>query len=133
MFNGIRFKQIEARIYDRNGGMDMEEYINRIIEVCSKAKPNQVMMFDDFGKYVLHVTKDENFIEGTDNYNMVDIAIYEKNAVKREGRFKDLLVGDEVGIHVLDMYCVLKGIADGTRIVNETLKQIDDGDFEICD
>ena len=93
----------------------MEEYINRIIEVCSEAKPNQVMMFDNFGKYVLHIKKDENFIEGTDNYNMVDIAIYEKNAVKREGRFKDLLVGDEVGIHVLDMYRVLKSIADGTR------------------
>ena len=93
----------------------MEEYINRIIEVCDKAKPNQEMMFDDFGKYVLLVKKDENFIEGTDNYNMVDIAIYEKNAVKREGKFKDLLVGDEVGIHVLDMYHVLKGISDETR------------------
>lgn len=93
----------------------MEEYINKIIEVCSNAKPNQKMMFDDFGKYVLCVTKDENFIEGTDDYNMVDIAIYEKNAVKREGKFKDLLVGDEVNIHVLDMYFVLKGIADGTR------------------
>ena len=93
----------------------MEEYINKIIEVCSNAKPNQKMMFDDFGKYVLYVTKDQNFVEGTDDYNMVDIAIYEKNAVKREGKFKDLLVGDEVSIHVLDMYCVLKGIADGTR------------------
>ena len=93
----------------------MEEYINRIIEGCSEAKPNQVMMFDNFGKYVLHIKKDENFIEGTDNYNMVDITIYEKNAVKREGRFKDLLVGDEVGIHVLDMYRVLKGIANETR------------------
>lgn len=93
----------------------MEEYINRIIKVCDEAKPNQAMMFDGFGEYVLHVKKDENFIEGTDNYNMVDIAIYEKDAVKREGRFKDLLIGDEVGIHVLDMYRVLKGIADGTR------------------
>ena len=73
------------------------------------------MMFDNFGKYVLHIKKDENFIEGTNNYNMVDIAIYEKNVVKREGRFKDLLVGDEVGIHILDMYNVLKGIYDGTR------------------
>ena len=93
----------------------MDEYINRIIEICSEAKPNQEMMFDDFGKYVLYIKKDEDFIEGTDNYNMVDIAIYEKNAVKREGRFKDLLVGDEVGIHILDMYNVLKGIYDGTR------------------
>ena len=93
----------------------MEEYINRIIKVCSEAKPNQEMIFDDFGKYVLHVKKDEDFIEGTDNYNMVDIVIYKKNAVKREGMFKDLLVGDEVGIHILDMYNVLKGIYDGTR------------------
>ena len=93
----------------------MDEYINRIIEVCSEAKPNQEMIFDNFGKYVLHVKKDEDFIEGTDNYNMVDIVIYKKNAVKREGRFKDLLVGDEVGIHILDMYNVLKGIYDGTR------------------
>ena len=46
---------------------------------------------------------------------MVDIIIYKKNAIKREGRFKDLLVGDEVGIHILDMYNVLKGIYDGTR------------------
>lgn len=95
--------------------MNMEEYINKIIEVCSKAKPNQTMMFDNFGKYILHVEKDENYIEGTDDYNMVNIAIYEKNAIKREGRFKDLLVGDEIGIHVLDMYRVLKGIIDGTR------------------
>lgn len=93
----------------------MENYINRIIEVCSNAKPNQKMMFDNFNKYVLHIAKDESFVEGTDHYNMVDIAVYEKNAVKREGKFKDLLVGDEVGIHVSDMYFVLKGIADGTR------------------
>ena len=93
----------------------MEEYINRIIEICSKAKPDQRLMFDNFGKYVLYVRKDENFNENTDDYNMADITIYEKNAVKREGRFKDLLVGDEVGIHVSDMYHVLKGIADGTR------------------
>ena len=85
----------------------MEEYINRIIKVCSEAKPNQEMIFDNFGKYVLYVKKDEDFIEGTDNYNMVDIVIYKKNAVKREGRFKDLLVGDEVGIHILDMYNVV--------------------------
>lgn len=93
----------------------MENYINRIIEVCGNAKPNQKMMFDNFGKYVLHVTKDEDFIEGTDEYNMVDIAVYEKDGVKREGKFKDLLVGDETGIHVLDLYHVLKGIVDGTR------------------
>lgn len=93
----------------------MEEYINKIIKICSEAKPNQTMMFDNFGKYVLHVIKDGDFIEGTDYSNMVDIAIYEKNAVKREGRYKDLLVGDEVGIHILDMYRVLQGIADGTR------------------
>lgn len=93
----------------------MEEYINNIIGICNNAKPNQEMMFDNFGKFVLLAKKDENFIEGTDEYNMVDIAIYLKDAVKREGKFKDLLVGDEVGIHVTDMYHVLKGIADGTR------------------
>lgn len=93
----------------------MEECINRIIEVCSKAKPGQEIMFDNFGKYVLQISKDENFIEDTDYHNMVDIAIYEKDAVKREGKFKDLLVGDEVGIHVTDMYYILKGIVDGTK------------------
>ena len=93
----------------------MENYINRIVEVCENAKPNQKMMFDNFGKYVLHIEKDEDFIEGTDDYNMVDIEVYEKNGVKREGKFKDLLVGDEVGIHVLDLYRVLKSIADETR------------------
>lgn len=93
----------------------MEKYIAKIIEVCDTAKAGQKIMFDNFGKYILDVEKDSNYIEGTDDYNMVDIVIYEKDAVKREGRLKDLLVGDEVGIHVLDLYRVLKGIADGTR------------------
>lgn len=93
----------------------MENYITRIVEICRDAKPNQKMMFDNFGKYVLHVGKDENYVADTDEYNMVDIAVYEKNGVKREGKSKDVLVGDEVGIHVLDLYRVLKGIADGTR------------------
>ena len=93
----------------------MEKYINKIIEVCSNAKPGQGMMFDNFGKYILHVEKDGDFVEGTDEFNMVDIAIYEKNAIIREGRCKDLLAGDEVGIHVSDLYNVLKEIADGTR------------------
>ena len=96
----------------------MEEYIKRIIEICEKAKPSSKMMFDNFGKYILHIEKDADYVEGTDEYNLVDIAIYEKDAIIREGRYKDVLVGDEVGIHVLDMYRVLKGIADGTRILS---------------
>ena len=47
----------------------MEKYIQRIIEVSSKAKPGQKMIFD-FGKYMLYIEKDKDFIEGTDNYNM---------------------------------------------------------------
>ena len=93
----------------------MEKYIDRIIEVCEAAKPNAKMMFDDFGKYILHIEKDGNHIVGTDIYNLVDIAIYEKDAIIRDGKSKDLLVGDEIGIHVLDLYRVLKGIADETR------------------
>lgn len=93
----------------------MEDYIIRIINICDKAKPNAKMMFDNFGKYVLQIQKDEDYVIGTDDYNMVDISVYEKNGVIREGRYKDVLVGDEFGIHVLDLYKVLKGIADGTR------------------
>ena len=93
----------------------MENYINKIIEVCKNAKPNQQIAFDNFREYILYITKDEDFNADTDSYNLVDIAIYKKDGVKREGRFKDVLVGDEVGIHISDLYCVLKGIADGTR------------------
>lgn len=96
----------------------MQDYINRIVKICKKAKPNARMMFDNFGKYILHIEKDADYIEGTDEYNLVDIAIYEKDAVMREGKYKDVLVGDELGIHVLDMDRVLKGIADGTRILS---------------
>lgn len=93
----------------------MEKYIDRIVVVCETAKPNAKMMFDNFGKYILHIEKDGNHVEGTDIYNLVDIAIYEKDAIIRDGKPKDLLVGDEIGIHVLDLYRVLKGIAVGTR------------------
>lgn len=41
--------------------MEIEKYINRIISICDTAKPNQTMMFDNFGKYILQITKDENY------------------------------------------------------------------------
>lgn len=83
----------------------MDEYVKKIIEVCTEAEPAQKMTFDNFASYVLCVEKDET--------NKVNISIYEKNAIKREGRYKDLLIDNKVGIHVSDLYNVL------TAIINE--------------
>ena len=51
----------------------MDEYVKKIIEVCTEAEPAQKMTFDNFASYVLCVEKDET--------NKVNISIYEKNAI----------------------------------------------------
>ena len=93
----------------------MEEYIRKIIDVCTEAEPAQTMMFDNVGKYILCVEKDEKYVKGIDDMNKVNIAVYEKNAVIRHGRFKDLLICDREGIHVSDLYVVLKTLTKNTE------------------
>jgi len=74
--------------------LDISEYIERIINACKSAEPLKRMCFDNFGPYILYIHKRISlypFINGED-YNFVDVFIYKKNAVKREGKFKDVCV-----------------------------------------
>lgn len=79
------------------------DYIERIVSVCNTAKPNQHMMFNNFDKYILYITKENN--------NTVQITTYEKNAVKREGRYKNILVNTKHNVPVADLACILCEIA----------------------
>lgn len=91
------------------------DYINRIVDACTKAAPGQEMMFGGLGNLILYVTKDKDFVKGTDEFNMVDMSIYKKDGVLSGGKYKDLLIGDELGVHVTELYNKLLDIVKATK------------------
>lgn len=96
----------------------VEAYINTIIDACNDAPGGMRFTFTNYGmnrNLRLEIQKDANYKGEGDDWNMIDIVVYKQNVTDPRGRKIDIAIGDEMGIHMLDCYRVLLGIADGSR------------------